>query len=240
MKNVNKIGSQITVALVCCILGFILTFQFKQVNRQEKTEKSPGNSADISLEIQQLTKQKKELETKIDDLQSKIKNYEASAGNTNTTNEQLLKDLKDSRVASGLVDVKGEGIIITFVPKSNVFDNTNDINVITPEMLASLTNCLIAYGAEAVSINDIRMSSRTGIIQSGKLLKIGSSSISPLQKITVKAIGNKNKMEAFTNFPGEFDEYKGYTISKEKSDDITIQKSDDILKFNYAKTVDEK
>ena len=57
----KKIGSQILVAIVCALLGFLLTYQFKLLTDKNK-ENVIENNSDILLEIENLKKEKKELE----------------------------------------------------------------------------------------------------------------------------------------------------------------------------------
>jgi flagellar motor component MotA len=63
----KKHGSQIAVAIVCCILGFILTYQFKTLIKQEneiKINTTNRDSADVTAEIEQYKKTKEEMDKK--------------------------------------------------------------------------------------------------------------------------------------------------------------------------------
>ena len=56
--------------------------------------------------------------------------------------------------------------------------------------------------AEAISINDFRITPQTGIVLSGNLIKIGSAGqISPKEKIVIKVIGDKGKLNDRCNIP---------------------------------------
>ena len=237
----KKIISQITLAVVFLILGYILTTQFKEINRNESL--NTNNTGDIYNEIEQLKTRKQNMQKKIDDLQGKMSEYEVSASNTNSQNQKILEDLNNSRVASGSVDAKGPGLIIEFTLKNDILDNNSNQYIINSNMLVVLINKINTVGSDAVAVNDIRISSRTKITDSGSSIMIDENKISPFQKITIKAIGDKDDLENQLNLPGAYtfeDFNKKYKISLTKSDSILIPKSIQIFKFDYAKPVQSK
>lgn len=238
MKN---LGSQISVALVCCILGFMLSYQFKTINKQDKEFNVSRQSSEITAEIEQLKKQKTELQDKVDELQEKVKTYEESTVGSNEVNKQLLEELNESRMLLGNVDVRGEGVILTIIPQEGLFDINEDSEPpIYDKDLAYIINYLNAAGAEAISINDIRITSRTGISTGGNLIKINEERISPYNKIVIRAIGNKENLEKALKFQGTIPELKKCDIKFEKSDDIVVKKYGKKYKFDYSKPVEKK
>ena len=65
----KKYSSQIVVATVCALLGFLLSYQFKLLNSEErKLVNNPNVQQDITKEISQLTKEKEEYEKKNNEL----------------------------------------------------------------------------------------------------------------------------------------------------------------------------
>ncbi|MCS4465576.1 hypothetical protein JQ038_03640 [Clostridium botulinum] len=54
-----KKTSQISIALVCAILGFMLSYQFKSIVKQEKTLNITSKSSeDVTVEIDQYKKKR--------------------------------------------------------------------------------------------------------------------------------------------------------------------------------------
>ncbi len=231
----RKLGSQISVAIVCAILGFMLAYQFKVLMKQEKTlNLGSVNSTDITVEIEQYKKQKTELEAKVNELQDKVKNYEAAAAGTSDTSKALLQELDNSRLLTGLTDVHGQGVVIYLNPDSNLFGASGDH--ITDKHLVYLVNELRFAGAEAVSINDIRVVGTTGIRNAGNYILINDEKVSYSQRIVIKAIGDKSLLYSALSFPEVFSEFKGICDVKfEKQDDIKISKYTKTYKFDYAK-----
>ncbi|OBR94934.1 MULTISPECIES: DUF881 domain-containing protein [Clostridium] len=236
----RKVASQISVALVCCILGFMLTYQFRVLMKQDNTlNLNNQNSSDVTVEIEQYKKEKAALETKVNDLQNKVKGYEDAAASKSDSTKNLLDELENSRILIGEVDVKGQGVVIYLNPNSNLFGNSVN-NHITDKDLVYLVNELRFAGAEAISINDIRVVSRTGIRTAGNYILINDEKISPSKRIVIQAIGDKSLLYSAMSFPEVFSDLKAICDVKfEKSDSLTIKKYNKPYKFEYAEPVKE-
>jgi uncharacterized protein YlxW (UPF0749 family) len=235
----RRIKSQVSVAVVCAILGFMVAYQFKVLMKQDKTLNFTNkNSTDVTVEIGQYKKQKQELQAKVDELQQQVKNYENSAASKSDTTKNLLKELDDARMLTGMTDVTGPGVVIYLTPNSKLFGSLDDN--ITDKHLVYLVNELRFAGAEAISINDIRIVSRTGIRNAGNYILINDEKISPSSRIVIQAIGDEKLLYSDLSFPEVFSDFKGICDVKfEKSDNITIKKCDKTYKFEYAKPVKE-
>lgn len=57
----NRAVSQVVVAAVCALLGFLLTYQFKELN-SANSGNIDYNSSDILSEIENLKKEKEDLQ----------------------------------------------------------------------------------------------------------------------------------------------------------------------------------
>lgn len=233
----RKFDSQIGIALVCVILGFMVSYQFKVLMKQEKDPTVASKiSTEITVQIEGYKKQKSELEKKINELQGKIKQYEEAAAGKSDTNKNLVKELEDTRLINGTVDVKGPGVVVYLTPNTQVFGNNMTVKL-NDLQLAKLVNELRFAGAEAISINDIRVTSQTGIRNAGDYIMIGDDKISPSKRVELRAIGDKALLSSgLLDFPEIFADFKGIWDSKvEKSDDIVIKKYTKSYKMQYAK-----
>ncbi|MCT8976071.1 DUF881 domain-containing protein [Clostridium sp. CX1] len=235
----GKIKAQVSVAIVCAILGFMLAYQFKVLMKQDKTLNFTNKSStDVTVEIEQYKKQKSELEKKVQELQDQIKSYEKAAAGKSDATKNLLKELDDTRLLTGITDVKGQGITIYLTPDSKIFGTTGE--QITDKHLVYLVNELRFAGAEAIAINDIRVVSKTGIRNAGSYILINDEKISPSRRIVIQAIGDKNLLYSAMSFPEVFTDFKGLCDVKfDKVDDIVIKKYNKAYKFEYAKPIKE-
>ncbi|MFL0251597.1 DUF881 domain-containing protein [Clostridium neuense] len=241
----KKLGSQIAVAAVCCILGFMIAHQLKIVSIQENNENTSRSSTEISQEVDKLSKEKGELQKKVDDLQKQVKGYQSAAADSSTTNKQILDELNKDKMVLGVVDVSGPGVEITITPQnisrsgSADSDSTSDTTrPIKGEDIVDLINELNFSQAEAISVNDNRITAVTGIKSSsgGTDIFIGDDRISPYEKITIKAIGNSKMLYSALSYPGVLSMIpENYKVEYNKVDNIKIKKSSKIIKFDFAK-----
>jgi uncharacterized protein YlxW (UPF0749 family) len=237
----KKYSSQIAVALVCCVLGFMLAYQFRVLNKQAKLSKTTGTTTDITVEIEQYKKQKDEMQKNIDDLQAKLKVYEQSAANKSEETKGMLTELENIRLLIGTEDVQGPGVVLYLNPKSSILGADIAVERITDKHLIYIVNELVSAGAEAVSINDIRITPRTGITTSGNYILVNEERVSPLERITIKAIGDKQLLYSTLSFPGVLTDFNSISKYDYKSEDnIVINKHNTSTTFKYAKPVKQK
>jgi uncharacterized protein YlxW (UPF0749 family) len=234
--KMKKLHSQISVGIVCVLLGFMITYQLKVVMNQNKELDEKKPVAQITLQIEQLKNQKQDLEGKVNELQEQIKSYEDAAAEGNTIAKEIVKTLEDTRILTGSVNVQGEGVVIYITPQSEIFGNSLDAPPILDTDLIKLVNELNAADAEAISVNEIRVTARTGIRSAGNYITINEERISPYKKITIKAIGDKLKLKKTLDFPGVLG-IDGSTITYEVVDNIQINKYNKSLEFKYAKPI---
>lgn len=243
----KKIISQLTVALVCALLGFMLASQFKLLRKENSTNViNPNDTAynQLTVEVEQLKKTKEELEKSNSQLQQQIKAYEEAIASPEDRTKEIKNQLDKSRLLLGETDVEGQGITITITPREGFFE-VDGVYIASPLShfeLAYLINELKYADAEAVSVNDIRITSQTGIRLSdgGNRILIDSDQIYPYSTITIKAIGNPDKLESAIIFLNtlNLEGLAGYNIEVVKSDSIKIPRTNRIFRSDYLKPVE--
>ncbi|GAB6170357.1 DUF881 domain-containing protein [Clostridium carnis] len=233
----KKVASQIVVAIVCALLGFLLSHQFKLLNK-----KDPGNinkqNLNIIEEIDSLKKEKEELTKTNALLSEQLKGLEDAASKEGEVEAKVKKELDNARMNLGLVDVKGPGLILTITPKTNIFgSNANDSSrTISEDEIVHVVNSLKYVRAEAISVNDFRLTPQTGIKNSGNNIWIGTAGkIDPKEKIIIKVIGDKKQLETAVGFAGvlDYNALQNYNSEIKLSDEIVINKTTQSLKTEY-------
>jgi len=237
--------SQIFVAIVCGLLGFLLAYQFKVLSGKNIEAKiSNYDKNDIIAEIESLKKEKQELMTTNSKISDELKQLEETAAKDGNMGTDIKNQLDNARMHLGIVDVKGPGIILTISPKSSIFgansaDGNRDLG---EDELVHIVNFLWYSGAEAISINDIRITPQTGIKTAGNALAIGTTGrVYPRDKIVIKAIGEKGRLNVGATFPGSLDYgvLPNYSNEVKSEDDIFIGKTTQSLKSDFIKLVKE-
>ena len=239
----RKSRSQIVVAIVCAFLGFLLSYQFKLLNKNDKNNSSIQN-ADIISEIEGLKKDKEALVQTNETLLNELKTLEEAASEKGDVEGEIKKSLDNARMHLGILDVVGPGITITLTPKTSIFggnanDNSRELSDIE---LVNVVNLMWYSRAEAISINDYRITPQTGIVKSGNLIKIGSAGqINPKDKIVIKVIGDKVKLKAGAEFQGTLDflQLQNYNYDIKTSEEILINKTTQSLRTDFVKPIKE-
>lgn len=235
--------SQIAVAVVCAMLGFLLAYQYKELALKNTSEAS-YTSNQILQEIDSLKKEKEELISVNAELNTKLKNYENSASEEGNLEQDIKNQLDTARKQLGLLSVKGPGLKITMSLKSNLFGSTSpdSSRYITDEGLVSLVNTLWFSRAEAISINGYRITPQTGIKVSGNYIWIGSAGrIIPSEDIVISAIGDMKKIKAGLEFQSfSYGNYSNYDVDIKEMDEIIIDKTNQSLKSEFITAVEDK
>lgn len=236
----KKIKSQIALAFVCAILGFLLSYQFRILNNKDQ-DIIPNNydRTDVVSEIEQLKKQRDDMESKNNALSEQLKKYEEAAATEGEATKELKNELDETRLVLGSEDVVGPGIVLYLTPKSQVFNNT--MQYLTDTELVYIINELNFSGAEAISINDKRISLQTGIKSSSNnsYILINDEKISPRERIVIKAIGDKTNLYSALTFNGalDFQALVSYDKKYEKVDEVKILKYNKMPKYEHMKPV---
>lgn len=238
----KKVTSQVFLAIVCAILGFLLAHQFKLLNEKNKNNSVTVQNLDIIAEIDALKKEKEELTNVNKELSEELKNLEESVSKEGTLEAEIKKQLDNSRMNLGLVDVKGPGITITITPKNNIFGTTSSTPTrsLSENEIVHVVNSLRYVKAEAISVNDYRVTPQSGIKNSADWIWIGTAGqIDPKDTIVIKAIGDKKVLSNAATFIGTLDymALQNYDTEVKESDEIIINRTTQSLKNEYAKPV---
>lgn len=240
----KKLYSQILIGLVCVLLGYMLSYQFKKLNIQEKkiyTQGSLGSAYDITAENERLLAVIEQLEKENNDVVTELKKYETEATSSNKLAKDIQVQLQDSRIMLGLTDVEGPGIVIYLTPKSSIF-NKEAMRYLNYEEIVYLINELFFAGAEAIAVNDNRIVSQSVIksINNNEFLLVNEDKISPKKRIVIKVIGDKIKLNDAMGFPGilDYEALANYDVNIEQSDNIEIDKYDKPYKDEFLRPVE--
>lgn len=237
----KKGGSQIAIALVCVLLGYLLIHQFKAYSSNTKALKS----TDILSEIEQLKSEKEELSKTHSELSEELKKYEEDASSETTVGQEIKRQLDNSRIELGLVSVAGPGVEITLNKKTAFFGgnfSSDEIPNLTANDLIHIINILWYARAEAIEINDFRITPQTGIKDSGNSISIGSAGkINPGEKIIIKVIGDGTLIKHEMSFKPwiEYGTIRSYDIVMEEKEEIIIDKSMERVNAEYLNPVEK-
>lgn len=132
-------------------------------------------------------------------------------------------------------------LLLQFKKKNATYDN--NLSKIGEMTLSYIVNNLKFAGAEAISINDIRITAQTGIRTSGSFIRVGNTDrINPDEAIIIKVIGDSTKLKTEMEFQGFLENLIGnnYNASIETADSIEIEKTTDKITNDFLSVESEK
>ncbi len=226
----DKIIMTIIICGVCLVLFAIMFMQFRTVEETDITAIENMREAELRTAISEWKSKYEETLVQLETNQKSIEEYKEKVEKNEEASELVDKDLKDSNMLLGKTDVYGEGVIITL-------SNSEEKEIKYRDLL-ELINELRYAGAEAISINDVRIINSTEVTQpDGTLMLINGQRIS--SPYVVKAIGNQTYLSSTLNLrdSGYIDKAKavGITIKLETGKNIKILKYNGDMKIKYMK-----
>ena len=233
----TNITMSISILLVCVILVSISFIQFKTVEQVNETDIENMRDEELREQISSWKSKWEEANEKLEDTNTKISEYQTKIESNEEASELLDEELKKSQLLLGTTDVTGEGVVVTLTDT----EESSVINAGFPTFEAA--SLLRFAGAEAISINGVRVMPMTDIvdIDSYIIIKPSQRIVSPY---VVKAIGNQTYLVSTLCLKnsGYVDKYNnsGKSVKLEKQRNIKITKYTGNMDIKYMKEVTSK
>lgn len=238
----KKTYEYIALLFVSVFLGVILSIQFKTINKTVGDGILPTQRAQqLAIELKKAQNERETQTKRIEELESKIQQYEMSEVGKDVYAENLYNDAMKYRTLAGYSDLEGPGIIIEINDPPVDLEYGEGYTIIDElDLILQVISVLNAADAEAISINDQRYTAFTEIERAGNHIEInGTSTNTP---IIIKAIGRPETLESAVNLKGgivrllrDFD----YLVQVTKESNIIIPKTRKIKEFIYSNPVEE-
>ena len=181
------------LTLIFIILGFLLSTQF--ITQQKVLGALDSQKKEDLINVwKNLDERKRTLEAEVMKLNSSYLSLLEESEKETTAIKALTSDLAALKLASGITPVTGPGIAVTI---------TGDAPLLFLDLI-DLTNELWATGAEAISINEHRVTGNTAIWEATDsfpvYITIDKEKL--LYPIVIKAIGDPHTLEKGLTFTG--------------------------------------
>lgn len=238
-----KVKNQIAIGIVCVVLGFIISLQYKVF----QDSLSGGVSlfkkqTDLTNELFVLKEEKDQLNEELNDLRAKLQGIEESASQDNAIIKNLKDTVRQYEILAGMTDVKGEGVVITIdnPPADQNLSNESVSN--NYRLIVELINELNASGAEAISINEQRIISISEVRAAGNKLNVNF--VPQSTPLEIKAIGKKSALEGALTFrygiANILREDHNLIVDVKALDQVVIPRYHGLVNFQYVKTVEDE
>jgi len=218
----------ITISIMALILVCVMFMQFKVVNETDIAQIESMREDELEKTVIEWKEKYEETYKKLVDTNNKIKEYQDKMQSNAETKELVNKELTEAKRNFGITDVTGDGIIVILTDREETTYVAKD--------LLELVNELRDAGAEAISINNQRITNITDIVDVSTSIIVNSEKIT--SPYTVKAIGDKTYLKsALTIKNGYVDlkEKEEYKIKIEEKNSMKINKYSKSINLKYIK-----
>jgi uncharacterized protein YlxW (UPF0749 family) len=174
------------------VLGFLLATSYQTQQRNQAALATPRKT-DLINTVHKLEKERDKLKFQIEEERGQIAIYEKTAAENEGSLSDYTRALENVRSAAGLLQVKGNGLVVTLGDNQN-YPKEDDPNnyVIHDYDIRLVVNSLFAGGAKAVSVNGQRLISTSSVRCAGGTILINSTrEVTPY---TIKAVGDPGKL----------------------------------------------
>lgn len=214
LLNSQTIKTQLAIAAVCMLIGILIATQLRAQQTASSALKA-ATETDLTEIVSNLNGEVSMLRAEAADLRLQLFKTERQSSSSRETLEDSFKNLNNLRIIAGVTKVRGSGI------KVLVTDEQNSLNSYD---LIDIVNELRIGGAEAISINGIRVVASTGIEQGQDAIFIDQKNIA--QPYEVLAIGEPELLNDALVIAGgirdKLTSLEGVSFYLTKEADITI------------------
>ena len=229
----KRVSRNISIALICVILGLALSWQFQSIRSNAKVMNLESQKKDdLVVKILNEQKNNENLRAKLNELQVQLNKFESARGNSDENLKLLTDEIQKLKTVAGLTDVKGKGVTVTFAKEDS-------LNVEDDDLLFVLTE-LRATDAQALPINDQRIIDTTEVRVAGGYIMVNGRHVTP--PYVIKAIVDPdNAVNALNMIGGALEKIKLFIdVHVEKSDNIEIPKiSEELIRTDKLKPVEK-
>lgn len=229
MKNLlhfHAKRAQITIALICALMGFFLVTQLRgQISYSHRL--SEQSDQDLGQLIRDLNLETETLRSEVTDGRIRLYKYEGEMASRKTILNEAAQNLENLKILAGLAPVDGEGIQILVSDQKHIL-NGSDLQAIIEELKAG--------GAEVIALNGKRIIVRAAIERRRGNVFLNETRVRPPYKI--EAIGNSKILYQAVTLPGGIRDslisLTGVSFRIKRKDTLRIPAIRNKPTYNYA------
>jgi uncharacterized protein YlxW (UPF0749 family) len=224
----------VSIAVALGVIGFVGAAQFNgSLGRQEFITSAQGV---LIAQAEQAQREQEQLRAEIEAAEERVRSFQASDVGSLAAREQLNRELADARLMTGLVDVRGPGMVLEIADSQRevpVGESATNYIVLVDD-LRDLVGALWASGAEAMTISGgategvpaERLVASSSIYGVGSSILVNTAFLSP--PFRIEAIGPDGLHDRFLSNPTYLSrvarriEVYGLQFASEPRDELTL------------------
>jgi len=226
-------AGKISIMGICLLVGILLAVQFKTSTNYGANLRE-SRIDELAFRNSTLTEEKEALSKEVISLREKLTNATSESQLT----ADLQAELKKANMTAGLVPVYGPGIVVTLNDSPRAIKTGDDPNALLVHDIdiLNIVNEMRASGAEAIAVNDQRITAMSEIRCAGTTILVNWNKVAP--PFVIKATGNPQLLESGLSIRGgKLEELKSFGLQTQlvKSDYIEIPAYNGVIKYEYTK-----
>jgi uncharacterized protein YlxW (UPF0749 family) len=202
--------AQLSLFAVAMLIGVLLVGQLRSQARPTEITSLPAQ--DLSELIDTLSARNRELRSGLADLRETLREYRVAGSQGQSALDVSREDLRRITAFAGQAAVQGQGLVL---------DVDGDLDAIA---LNDLVNELRNAGAEAIAVDQVRITNRSVAVQGPTALMIDGVEIG--QHFTLSAIGSPEGLLSALERPGgliaQLEQFINATIVARQSASIVL------------------
>ncbi|MDR1574200.1 MAG: DUF881 domain-containing protein [Clostridiales Family XIII bacterium] len=240
----GKYGGMFIVGVLAVCVGFAISMQVSLGQNLDQGGLVPiVKITPYQAELEKLQLEKEQAIEELRVIEERLARIERENAEDDTLVAGLVADLERYKMAAGVLDVKGPGLIITIEDPPPIegaeIDAYGDI-MTHFDLMLSLVNRLKEAGAEAISINGNRLVNLTEMVLAGDNVNINSNPTASPYKVLV--IGDPDTMESAVTIKygiiSTMRDLYNLRVLIERSDELAIARyNGSVTNFRYAQPV---
>ncbi|MGE0493546.1 MAG: DUF881 domain-containing protein [Vulcanimicrobiota bacterium] len=188
--------------LASLLLGVVISLQFR--SSRAVVETPQGERTELIALVKSLESERNKLSAELTETRDRLGEIEAALGQGQSMNQQLNAQFESARVQAGLMSMKGPGVVVRMAdsPRKPGQEEDPYFYIVHDVDIQALVNELWAAGAEAVSVNDQRIVTRSSIRCVGPTILVNANRLA--SPYIIKAIGPASDLEGGLRMPGGY------------------------------------
>lgn len=233
----------LSIGLGLGVVGFVGYAQWNGSLAREEFRTSAQQV--LSEEVLALEAEQGELRAEIEDADVEVQRFQEEATTSSAVLGELNTQLGAARLASGLTQVRGPGVIVEIADSQRVVPaGENPANfIVLVDDLRDIVTALWASGAEAIAINGERLVATSSVYGVGSSVLVNTAFLPP--PFRIEAIGSEGLRdrfldhEAFRSRVGRRIEVFGLEFATEATDEVTLPAFVGNTRFRWAVPAEE-
>jgi uncharacterized protein YlxW (UPF0749 family) len=190
LRGFSEARLRASLAISLVLVGFLLVGQWRSVHTTSQSLEGQSDQS-LAVIISEMSSENDTIRDEILRLETRLLQANSDEQGRAQVLDQAAREIEDLKVVAGFGAARGPGVVLTVKDPAGTLQ-ARDLVTIEQELRAA--------GAEAVSVNGIRLQAMTGFaMRRGRLIAGGSDLTLPL---TFTAIGDPANLKQALELPG--------------------------------------